>query len=254
MTLTSDDVRLHAGERGMLLGETRTGKSTAASQLIGWFGEDYQSSFTLIADTKPRFKAARELDGRPTSISGRYRQQDWGEEIPNSVVLPLRNPRQEIRMARQLKYKVAIAQIPRRTRENLGLVGYAMQYAYEDRPPKKPLLIYIDEMNNFFRLSSAPPSAKETIVMIITSGGERSVAFLGAAQRPRNISVEALESLTKLYWFHTPFGEDVKHLKNMGVPDTARPPEQFYRFYFFDKYTRREGMAMLSLKKNGEKK
>lgn len=237
----------------MLLGETRTGKSTAASQIIGWFGEDYESSFTLIGDTKPRFRAARELDGRPTKVSGRYRRQDWGEEVPGSVVLPLKNPRSEIRMARQLKYKVAIAQIPKRTRENLGMVGLAMQYAYEDRPPKKPLLVYVDEMNNFFRLSSAPASAREAIVMIITSGGERSVAFLGAAQRPRNISVEALESLTKLYWFHTPFTEDVKHLKNMGVPERARPPDEFYRFYFFDKYSRKEGFAMLSLNKGGNK-
>lgn len=231
----------------MILGETRTGKSTLAEQLIEGWRLNYPKSFVLVADTKPRFKAARELDGRPTSVSRRYARQDWGEEIPNSVVLPLRNPRAEIRMARQLKYDVAIAQIPRRTRDYLGLVGLCMRYAYEDRPPRKPLLIYTDEMNNFFRLSEAPGHAREAIVMIITSGGERNVSFLGAAQRPRNISVEALESLTKLYWFHTPFGEDVKHLRNMGTPISAKPPDEYYKFYFFDKYTRKEGYAMLSL-------
>lgn len=249
MLLNEQDIRLRAGERGMLLGETRTGKSTTASQLITWYSEDYPKSFTLLVDTKPRFRGERELDGRPTAISRRYKRQDWGEEIPGSVVLPLRNVQQEIRMARNLKFRIAIAQIPHRSKEYLGLCGMAMYHAYNDRPPRQPLLVYVDEMNNFFRLSSAPAIAREAIVMIITSGGERSVGFLGAAQRPRNISVEALESMTKLYWFHTPFGEDVKHLKNMGIPATARTPNEFYRFYFFDKYTRKEGMAMLNLQK-----
>jgi len=240
------DINLKIGERGIILGKTRTGKSTLAERLIENWRNDYPNSFTLIADTKPRFKATRELDGRPTSVSRRYARDDWGEEIPESVVLPLRDIRSEIKMARQLKYKCAIAQIRERNSSTIMLVSNAIRYAYEDRPAKKPLFIYVDELNNFFR--DAPQAARWPIVMVITSGGERSVAFLGAAQRPRNISVESIESINKLYWFYTPFTKDVKHLKDMGVPKKAKPPQKYYQFYFFDGMTYKKGYAQLALK------
>lgn len=243
--LGMQDIVLRAGERGIILGMTRTGKSTLAEHLILGWRQQYPKSFTLIADTKPRFQAERELDGRPTSVSGRYRRDDWGEVIPNSVVLPLRDVRSEIRMARQLKYDCAIAQIKERNRKTIMFVSDAIRYAYEDRPPKRPLFIYVDELNNFFR--DAPRAAAAPIVMVITSGGERSVSFLGAAQRPRNISVESVESMTKLYWFYTPYKDDVVHLKDMGVPAGAKPPDKFYRFYFFDRYTYKSGMAQLNI-------
>lgn len=127
------------------------------------------------------------------------------------------------------------------------LCSYAIRYAYEDRPPRRPLLIYTDELNNFFR--DAPRAAAAPIIMVITSGAERSVGFLGAAQRPRNISVEAMESMTKLYWFYSSYTEDVKHLRAMGVPPRARPAPNYYQFYFFDKYTRQDGLAQLQLAK-----
>lgn len=250
MSLTIQDISLKIGERGLLLGKTRTGKSTLAEALIENWRKDYENGFVLIADTKPRFRAERELDGRPTRLSGRYRRDDWGETIPGSVVLPLRDIRSEIKLARQLKYKCVIAQIRERNAQTIMLVSYAIRYAYEDRPAKRPLLVYVDELNNFFR--DAPQAARWPIVMIITSGGERSVGFLGAAQRPRNISIEAMESMSKLYWFYTPFTEDVKHLKNMGVPKDAKPPSRYYSFYFFDGLTYKRGYAQLSLNRESK--
>ncbi|MGH8397479.1 MAG: hypothetical protein ACRETA_04450 [Gammaproteobacteria bacterium] len=247
MVLTLDDITLNPGERGIALGMTQTGKSTLSEHLIEQWRARPERSFTLIADTKPRFRGTRELDGRPCSVSGRYRKNDWGEEIPNSVVLPMHDPRSELRMARQLKYDVAIAQISERNYQNIMKVSDSIRYAYEDRTPRRPLYIYVDELNNFFR--DAPRAAAAPIIMVLTSGAERHVSFLGAAQRPRHISIEAMESMTKLYWFYTPFTEDNRHLRNMGVPDNARPPRRYYQFYFFDRYTRREGIAQLQLQR-----
>lgn len=243
--LTLDDIVLNPGERGLILGKTQTGKSTLAEHIIEHWRSRPQRSFTLIGDTKPRFRATRELDGRPCSVSGRYRRNDWGEEIPNSVVLPMINVRSELRMARQLGYDCAIAQIPERNTRTIMLVSDAIRYAYEDRKSRQPLYIYVDELNNFFR--DAPRAAAAPIIMVITSGAERHVGFLGAAQRPRHISIEAMESMTKLFWFYTPFAEDVKHLRNMGVPASAKPPKTYYQFYFFDGYTYKQGMAQLTL-------
>lgn len=245
MSLTMKDITLKVGERGIILGKTRTGKSTLAEHLITSWREEYKNSFTLIADTKPRFRATKELDGRTTAFSRRYTRDDWGEEIPDSVVLPLNNVRSEIKQARRLGFKCAIAQIRERNPTTIMLVSDAIRYAYEDRPPRKPLFVYVDELNNFFR--DAPQKARWPIITVITSGGERSVAFLGAAQRPRNISIESMESLNKLYWFYTPYREDIKHLKEMGVPETAKPPGQYYQFYFFDGMTHKYGLAQLNI-------
>lgn len=247
MPLTMQDITLKVGERGIILGKTRTGKSTLAEHLIETWREEYKDSFTLIADTKPRFRGERELNGIPTSISRRYSRDDWGEVVPDSVVLPLLNVRSELKQARSLGYKCAIAQIRERNRDTIMLVSNAIRYAYEDRPPKKPLFVYVDELNNFFR--DAPQAARWPIVTVITSGGERSVSFLGAAQRPRNISIESMESLNKLYWFYTPYKEDVKHLKEMGIPETARPAPAYYQFYFFNGLNNQSGLAQLSLRK-----
>lgn len=239
------DIALNAGERGIILGMTRTGKSTLAEQLIEVWRQKYDRSRTILLDSKPRFRAQWELDGRPTSMSRRYAKWDWGEVIPGSVVIPLVNPRQELKLAWSLKYTCVIAQINRRS--DIYRLDMTLQAAYEDRAKGRPLFFYADELNNFFRPGTGGHKASDGIIMALTSGGERSVAFLGAAQRPRHISVEAMESMTKLYWFYTSFKDDNKHLMDMGVPPTAKPPNHYYQFYFFDRLTRREGICQLVL-------
>jgi hypothetical protein len=225
-----------------MLGMTRVGKSTLAERLIEHWREEYPTSHTVIIDSKPRFMATHELNGLTTKFTGRYKNWDYGAEIPDSVVLPMRNIDAELRHAWNFKYHVVIAQIKRRS-EILKLDA-VIQSAYDHRKKNIPLFFYVDELNNFFRSSR---KAIEGITMVITSGGERSVAFLGAAQRPRWIGVEAMESMTKLYWFKTPFAEDVKHLRSMGVPLNTRPPENKYDFYFFDRLSNVRGTTKIAL-------
>jgi hypothetical protein len=240
MPYSMADIQMNPGERGTILGKTQTGKSTLAMALIQNWRDRYPKSFVLIADTKPNFRGTHEIDGRTTKQSRRYSRDDWGDNavIPDSVVLPLKNPRGEIRMAMQLRYNCAIAQIRERNRYTIMPVSDAIRAAYELRPKGKPLLLFIDEGNNFFR--DAPQAARWPIITAITSGATRHVAVLFGAQRPRNISVEAVESLTKIYWFHFPVSDDVKHLKSMGVPPTAHPAQNYYEFYFYDNQTRKE--------------
>jgi hypothetical protein len=233
-----EDISLDVGERGMILGMTRVGKSTLAERLIDTWTQRYARSRTVVLDSKPRFRAQWQLNGLPAAPL--YRNWDWGYTIPGSVVIPLRDPKAELALAWSLGYRIVIAQIHRRS--DIKKLDDTLQAAYEGRKKNYPLFFYVDELNNFFRSGQA---AGNGIVMAITSGGERSTAFLGAAQRPRWISVESIESMTKLYWFYTPYGEDVKHLKSMGVPSTARPPVQYYVFYFFDRLSMKQGMCKI---------
>lgn len=233
---TLSDISLEVGERGLILGMTRVGKSTLAAVLIEYWTNKYKKARTIILDSKPRFRAQWQLNGLPAAPL--YRNWDWGEVIPGSVVIPLRNPRAELKQAWKLGFRIVIAQI--HTRSHIKKLDETLKVGYEDRKKGNPLFFYVDELNNFFRNGS--PTG-DGIVMVVTSGGEKSVAFLGAAQRPRWISVEAIESLTKLYWFYTPYFEDVKHLKAMGLPGTSLPPNKFYVFLFFDRLSNKYGYS-----------
>lgn len=230
---------LKSGERGLILGMTREGKSTFAEVNINYWYETIPNADILILDSKPRFRAQWQLSGLPAKPL--YREWDYGTYIPHSVVLPLRDPLSEIQMAWSLKYRVIIAQIPKRS--DIPKLDEAIHAAYTKRRKGRKLFIYVDELNNFFKIGVAGVRAGNGIIMAITSGGEKSTAFLGAAQRPRNISVEALESMTKLYWFYTPFEEDNKHLRSMDLPMNAVPPaSRSYACYFFDRLSKKQGL------------
>lgn len=251
MTLTMSDIALHPGERGTILGMTQSGKSTLAMQLIDNWRNEPGRSFTIIADTKPNFRATHELDGRTTKQSGRYRRDDWGENevIPNSYVLPMKDPASEIRFAMQMKYDCVIAQIRPYQKDiaHISMVSQAIYHSMGLRKKGQKLYIYVDEMNSFFR--DMPRHVGKPIKEAITAGASHHIAVLVGAQRPRNISVEAVESLTKLYWFQFPSADDVKHLEGMGVPPDARPAKVPFRFYFYDRNTGRS-MHNCSLRLN----
>lgn len=237
---TMQDIMLLPGERGLILGMTREGKSTLAEVNIDHWYTTWDDADILILDSKPRFRATWQLNGLPAKML--YRNWDYGTEVPNSVVIPLRSTEHEIKLAWSLGYRIIIAQIPKRS--EIPKLDYAIHMAYEHRRKNRKLFIYVDELNNFFKIGVAGVKAGNGIVMAITSGGEKSTAFLGAGQRPRNISVESLESMTKLFWFYTPFEEDNKHLRSMDLPMTARPPaSRSYAFYFFDRLTKKQGMC-----------
>lgn len=240
---TMDDILLRPGERGLILGMTGEGKTTLAENQIYHWNRNVGNSDILIMDSKPRFRAQWTLSGLPASAI--YREWDYGTYIPGSVVIPMDNPEAELKLARSLGFRIVIAQIHKRS--DIPKLDATLQAAYKVRKKNRKLLIYVDELNNFFKIGVSGVKAGNGIIMAITSGRERSTAFLGAGQRPRNISVEALESMTKLYWFYTPFAEDNKHLRSMDIPlDAKPPPTKSYGFTFFDRDSKKYGMCRVN--------
>jgi len=237
-----DDIMLGPGERGLMLGMTREGKSTLSEVQIDHWYNTYKDADILIIDSKPRFRAEWQLNGLPAAPL--YRNWDWGTLVPNSVVIPMKDAESEIRLAWSLRYRIIIAQI--QDRSDIGLLDQALKIAYMKRRKRHKLFIYVDELNNFFKVGVKGIQAGTGIIMVITSGGEKNTAFLGAGQRPRNISVESIESMTKLYWFYTPFDEDNKHLRSMDLPlDSIPPASRSYTFLFFDRVHKKKGWARI---------
>lgn len=227
-----EDVELKPAERGLLLGMTEMGKSTLADALIDHSRKKFPDQHIIIFDTKPNYRAQMELNGLPSVL--RYRNWDdkKGVYIPGSVAIDSSmDPWSSLKFAWQQKYKVVVAQISKH--DDIGWLSKVMRAAYEHKPKNKPLLLDVDETNHWFR---GHRGHGNIIIEILTSGRENGVGMLLGGQRPRNISVEAMESMTNLYWFYTPWGEDNKHLKSMGVPPTAQPGDfKTYQFYFYSR-------------------
>src|SRR5215831_18136170 len=96
---------------------TDSGKSTLMQVLMTKYQNQYSSQKfpvkTLIVDTKPRFKAAMELNGLSTLMTGRYKK--WGiigsDIIHGSYILPRRDsPKKEIDQAWKLGGHTCIVQ------------------------------------------------------------------------------------------------------------------------------------------------
>ena len=225
-------VELRPSERGLLLGMTETGKSTVQDELVSHAREKWRDQLITIFDTKPRYRATRELNGLPPLF--RYRRWDDGHgiTIPDSVVIgPPADPWPQLRWAWGQKYQVTIFQI--RSHDDLPWLSRAMRAAYEHKPKGKKLLIVVDEGNHWFR---GRRSNGNIVIEILTSGRENNVGMLIGGQRPYNFSKESMESLTNLYWLHTPAEDDVKHLHHMGVPWTAQPGgDGDHSFYFWSR-------------------
>lgn len=237
---TMEHIRLGIGERGFIVGMTETGKSTLAETLIYDWVNEFRKGYVIIIDSKPRFRAEKELSGIPTSVSRRYEKWDYGPgPFPGSVVLPLRDIDGELRMAVSLGYRIIIAQVDDRFKD-IGKLNNVIISGYNHRKKGKPLLFYVDETNNFFRHVNSKEGSG--IVMVLTSGRERYVGALLAGQRPRHVSVEAMECMTKLYSFYFPFDEDVKHLKAMGIPAEWKRPTAPIDAHVFSLYDRKRNL------------
>lgn len=211
---------------------TEMGKSTLGDALREHARARYPEQDIIIFDTKPNYRAAMELNGLPSLL--RYRNWDdkKGVLVPGSVVIdPSHDPWGALKFAWQQKYKVIIAQITKH--DDIAWSAKVMRAAYEHKRKNRPLRFDVDETNHWFR---GHRGHGNIIIEVLTSGRENGVGMLLGGQRPRNISVEAMESFTNLYWFYTPYEDDNKHLKSMGVPATAAPGEfKTHRFYFYSR-------------------
>ena len=224
-------------QRGLLVGTTQSGKSTLAGVLLAQWRRAYTDSVTLFVDTKPRFMATKELSG--LSARGRYKHWRAGAHVPHSIALPpgylsRQDLEQAIDLARQdtpPNQGVALI-LQTDDRSMYDHFNELITWFYKGATKRYWRMVYMDEMRAFMAGSR---SLQSGAVTIITSGAERGVGFLGATQRPRWIPAEALTEMSKLYLFKTDYSEDIQHLRQMGIGQSFRAPQERHTFHYFDK-------------------
>lgn len=228
--ITLEEIALPPKARGMLFGITESGKSTLAEKLLDHWLRTHPRSRVLIVDSKPRFRGENLLNGLPANRL--YRKWSHGTPVPDSYVLPLRDPGSELKQVWRLKGRVAIAQTG--DLAELWRLREAMSRFYDDSDAKYQQLAYVDEVADFFG-SSGMARTGDSMLKIVRSGREKGCAFLGASQRPKGIPKSLLTECTQYYTFMLANPDDVDHIREMRLPDGYASPDEDHVFAFYSR-------------------
>jgi len=215
-------------------GKKGTGKSTLLEVLMAEYQREYSTEKkpvrTLIIDTKPRFRAEKELYGVSTRVSRRYRKWGYGSgEIPNSYALPQSGSiKGNLNQVWRLGGTTAIASTERES--EWGWAAETARTFYEGYGAKFPRLIFVDELSDFF----ISRTLSDIFQRIARNGRERDCALIAGSQRPRKIPVEIMSEMNRVYLFHIDYSEDVKNILRYGVPQDTIIPSMGHTFFMYD--------------------
>lgn len=247
MSLSLDELLIDPNGRGLLVGRTRSGKSTLAVAMLDHLIEQNPQLQVLLVDTKPAFKATHDETG--WSAARFYKAIRQAAIIPYSVRLgegttDKKGLSEAFRKARlwtpHNRGTVVIAQTDKR--EYYPWLNYLIESHYENSNKKHDSLIYVDEMLAFLR---GRPSLQTGCIRAICAGGQRGVGFLGGTQRPRHIPIEAKDQLDKLYLFAIDNDDDMDNLRDMGLPRRFYAPRQNHYFRYYDKLGNKQAFLKL---------
>lgn len=222
MAPLSTPLSLRRSDRGIIVGANGTGKSTLANFILGHFREDYPNCRILICDTKPRWRAERQVDG--TSTRRLYRKMDKGDTLPGAVTI---SRVQDWGLAWNRDVNPSQVVILQRIKGShaanvLFQVACAEKF-FDELDFRRPSLIYYDEGHDFFT-ASASAYGSDIVQRGYRAGRERGLASLIGFQRPKGFNLQCLTETNYCALFRINFAEDMKRLHEMGWPKNVGPP------------------------------
>lgn len=237
--LNLSEITPKKGERALIIGGTRSGKSTLMDHFMRQMVVERPNVQILLLDTKPRFRTEIERTG-PGNKYVRYSKRhykDWesGPTIPGSVRInihgdaPLKgmwgDPEKD-------KCRIAVCQteLPTERRKLLQIAdGW-----YNVRQKQADRVLAVDELLDLYHRNSLSIQAdSDTPLKVVRAGGERGFGGLYGAQRPKGLPPQISEELSVLYLFHLRYAGDIRYLWDMGIPSTIDPPGEEEGDYAF---------------------
>jgi|SRR6185437_4645920 len=232
--MSLDEIAPKKGQRALILGGSRSGKSTLMDMLIRHAQDTRPNIRSLVLDSKPRFRAEIERTGPAGKIvrDAKRHYDDWeqGPTIPGSYKLDIHaeNPLRGYWKSDD-PCRIVIAQTADET-ERFKLLQIANQW-FETRVKGADRLLVVDELLDFYHGNGVCIAPRCNVPLKVNrAGGERGFSGIYGAQRPRGIPVQITEELSYLYLFHLRFQQDMKFLWENGVPTNIYPPEEDYAF------------------------
>lgn len=238
-TTSPPAIGLRYRDRALLIGQTRSGKSTLAKFLIMDFqrtmrsqtNKGYQNPRVLVLDTKPRWRGTQTTSGQ--SVHRLYKKMVPGDELPATVLSDARD--WHLAWDPQLNPSgIVIAQnLKADEPSNIRFQVECVSAFFETQFYKQPSLLYIDEGHDFFG-PNANARFGTAIQRCFRAGAEKGMASCLGIQRPKTVNLQTLTESNVCYLFHIKFREDLKRLGEMGMPPLAdSPPAESHRFMFF---------------------
>jgi hypothetical protein len=243
-----DKLQLISGDRAILAGGSESGKSTLGAgskdyafrdSLVGQWVARYCNSTdrgkACIVDSKPRFRAAYNDAG--LSDSKRYRDWDYGQQIPGSTRV---EPGDFQGLERAMKLSdIVIIQTDAVDQEAARVIALVERFR-RTSGGKHKRLVYFDELMDFYNQSGMPLRGTGNVaVRCARSGAERSLTSLFAMQRTKGVPVQLWELITKLYLFRLDLEDDMKRIRESGVPLGLTAPVDDHVFKYWNKKTDR---------------
>jgi energy-coupling factor transporter ATP-binding protein EcfA2 len=179
-------------ERALIIGGTRSGKSTLMDHFIRQMVKERPGVQILLLDTKPRFRAEVERYGPQNRLvreaSKPYADWESGPILPGSVRVDIHREKPLERFWRpDDRSRVAIAQTELTT-ERGRLLEIADDW-YNVRQKKSDRVLAVDELlDHYHRNTISIHGSRDVPLKVVRAGGERGFGGLYGAQRPKRSS------------------------------------------------------------------
>lgn len=219
--------------RTLLVGRTRSGKTTLKDELRGIWLRKFPTGRALIVDSKPRYRA----QWTPQGLSARRFYRKWKRDdsayVPGSVRIPLDG---HYKASMDLAFRAgARCVIVQGKLEEWGALLDCVRIFYEEYSARSgPRMIDVDELADFFEVKKIGGIFWQAL----RSGGELDVSVIAGSQRPNFIPKATLTESDRLYVFELDNQDDVKSLVRQAGYKPGIVPTRPHEFIYYDKHNR----------------
>jgi hypothetical protein len=234
---TIEDLCAEEGERSIVYGGTRTGKSSYMDWDMRHCQSNRPTCMQLVADTKPRFRAETIVYGP----RGKYRKSaakvgiydTWaaGPTVPNSVLVPFHaeHPFRGLWNAEENPSEIAIMQGDE-SREWLIMLALMHEFVKARIKGRERRLVVDEGLDFYQRNTLGIDSKKDPILRTARAGGERNIGLLFGAHRPHGIPPLLNTLSSRVTLFHLRLERDMRYLYELGIPESETSPTGDYIF------------------------
>jgi hypothetical protein len=228
------------GERHIVYGGTRTGKSSKMDWDIRAIQSWRPSCMILVADTKPRFRAENLLNPRLSTArlnaakEGTYDSWTAGPVLPNSVRVELSSPHPFRGLWDMKKHPAEVAIMQSDALADWKTMNALMHEFVSKQVTGRERLLVVDEALDFYQRNTLGIDARRDVILrTARAGGERNIGLLLGAHRPHGIPPLLNTLSSRVSLFHLRYDQDMRYLWDMGIRDEHSPNGN----YIFQQYT-----------------
>jgi hypothetical protein len=228
-----DEIAPAKGQRAIVLGSSRSGKSVLADHFHFHIVESRPLSEHLMLDTKPRYRAELVRYGPRGRFvkDADYLYRDWekGPTIPGSYHHPLTSDDFSIYWKNVNRKpdpcRTVILQSDRDD-DRARMLELADDQWFSKPKKGADRVLRVNELLDFYYGNGVCISSRHNVPLKVNrAGGERGFSGIYESQRARGFPLQLVEEATDIFLFHLKYEDDMKFLWQNGVPKTTFPPQ-----------------------------